>query len=477
MKIIIKRFLKKAGNGGGHKYIRRMPKPGGGYIYIYKESKNSNKNPSPNSGSNGPKSGKELYDLVMSHANNPKIGFKEGVKQVAEELKYPVDYVFRQVEDYYNSVNKKPESEKPAPSRLKMATDRMGQLYREAKNNTPEMDAAVKEYNEAMKEARQMKEKQAGQNSPPAVQKEKQAGGRIKKFKDVLSTATGVTMYPNSSNKTFFILVHDKTGNDSFRQDKLPMSQFGEYKQAMKDAGWNYRKIGKPDSQGSYDWDGGSWAPNNGMGNKAETEKEKPAQKKFDTNGLTKTEDWRGREMYLKDNPAYDSGKYGIYLPAYESKISQAIEEYANSVMDKKPAKKLIAGTWYYFGKIDGKDASIARHIGDKVDSHRQISITFENKEGEKKQGDETQSKAPLDLSKQYVSYNGNNMIRVQFSKNKNDENYTMWNLPANGDKSKKVKINEYVTLENAQHWIEQNAARQQTRKAISSIRKAIGAL
>jgi hypothetical protein len=117
MKIVIKKLVKALAGSGGHKYIKRLPKPGGGYRYVYKES---------------------------------------GGAKTQE--------------------SKTPEKTPSSPSRLKMATDRMGQLYREGKNNTPEMDAAHKEYQEALKEARQMKEKRDGENSAPAIERKKQEG-------------------------------------------------------------------------------------------------------------------------------------------------------------------------------------------------------------------------------------------------------------------------------------------------------------
>jgi hypothetical protein len=67
-----------------------------------------------------------------------------------------------------------------------------------------------------------------------------------------------------------------------------------------------------------------------------------------------------------------------------------------------------------------------------------------------------------IDTSKQYLSYSGKDPVRVQFSKNKDDEYYTYWQMPSNGDKSKKVAINEAVTADQIKHWVNQNKERLQ---------------
>ena len=64
--------------------------------------------------------------------------------------------------------------------------------------------------------------------------------------------------------------------------------------------------------------------------------------------------------------------------------------------------------------------------------------------------------KEPIDLKKRYKDHVGNNVHWRQFSKNINDEYYSDWRYPYNGDKSQKIKLNSYLTEDDVRVMIKQ---------------------
>jgi len=64
--------------------------------------------------------------------------------------------------------------------------------------------------------------------------------------------------------------------------------------------------------------------------------------------------------------------------------------------------------------------------------------------------------KEPIDLKKRYKDHVGNNVYWRQFSKNRNDEYYSDWRYPLNGDKSQKIKLNSYLTEDDVREMIKQ---------------------
>jgi len=196
MKILIKKLILKA-LGGGHKYIKREGTPGH-YKYFYRlpdgsigskaalnaalKKKPSIKKPistKKKSGRNLPDGVSEQDVLDIAHdifKKNPKITLFGLFRAVKAELKIPkdnYDYEFDMViqddptftrlpiGSSENSDDQKEETEKKPfdPNRLKTAKDKVNQLYLDGMNNSPEMDAAFKEYQEAKKEAREQTEK------------------------------------------------------------------------------------------------------------------------------------------------------------------------------------------------------------------------------------------------------------------------------------------------------------------------------
>jgi hypothetical protein len=99
--------------------------------------------------------------------------------------------------------------------------------------------------------------------------------------------------------------------------------------------------------------------------------------KKFSASDFIRVED-KFFPHYLKENPEFRSGMIGFYIPSYESKIDNAIKEYAQSVMDKKPKAIISCGTIDYHGKIDGRDAVIGRDPSYR-NSDRYIRIEFKD--------------------------------------------------------------------------------------------------
>jgi len=215
MEILIRKYLNKSlllkgntGGGGGHKYIKREG-VSGHYKYSYRLPDGSfGSRADLNAATKGKNKDKKFKESKIStykdkidektkkaaeeiykNGGNSKLrnfiqgeGYTIGVYQdlleefEAEEKKEAAakkqglsEIQSNWDRDNPNSPMKFGEEKPSGSSRLKTATDRMGQLYREGKNNSPEMDEAMKEYKEAMKEARQLKEKRDGENSPSAI--------------------------------------------------------------------------------------------------------------------------------------------------------------------------------------------------------------------------------------------------------------------------------------------------------------------
>jgi len=233
MKILIKKFILKA-LGGGHKYIKREGTPGH-YKYFYRlpdgsigsradlkaalKKRPATKKPaSKKSGRNLPDGVSEQDVLDIAHdvfKKNPKITLLALFRAVKAELKIPkdnYDYEYDLVIQDDPTFTRIPigssedsddQKKEADPNRLKTAKDKVNQLYLDGMNNSPEMDQALKEHQEAQKEGK------------TALQRAKEEADKITAMKkEAIKNGTNKITYTSLNGKPINLYYHSGRWND-----------------------------------------------------------------------------------------------------------------------------------------------------------------------------------------------------------------------------------------------------------------------
>jgi len=207
------------------------------------------------------------------------------------------------------------------------------------------------------------------------IDKKKQIDRKKKQETEKINNDYKNTASNNLMERNFNLLesyVNKEISSDEFHQKLVDMGYNSEDRLEIKQFAGTLKPV---------DWD-----------KHLKDLKEKQEPKKlssFDPSKLIKTDSYGGRDAFLKENPEYVGANIGFYLPKYESKLNQAAEDYAVSVMDKKPKREYSLGSVIFHGTINGQEAYITT-----TEEHRTRYIKIVFKETYKKPEKGTKTKA-----------------------------------------------------------------------------------